>query len=357
MVRKNRPSILFLMETKNNKVKMETIRVKLGFDSGVYVYPEGLSGGLALWWMKEVEIDVDIASKNFIHAVISEKASSSVWAATFIYGCPTRSGRVQVWDSIREIAYSERLPWLCMGDFNQVLSVEDKLGGVSPSQNLLSAFHEMISSCGLVDLEFKGPKFTWRNNRRDDAFIMERIDMAFANADWREMHEHAMVLVEAAIGSDHNPLILNTTPTPNKVGKPFKFESFWVTDEECKRVVSDSWKHDNERSKMFAVCKKLRGCKDNLKAWSRGKFGNLRLKIATIKEQLLDIQKRLEQGFNLDCEAKEKRLLSELEDLWQKDAMFWHQRSRIKWLQMGDKNSHFFHLSTIQRGNGIRLSV
>ncbi|KAG5517160.1 hypothetical protein RHGRI_037799 [Rhododendron griersonianum] len=239
MVRKNRPSILFLMETKNNKVKMETIRVKLGFDSGVYVDPEGLSGGLALWWMKEVEIDVDIVSKNFIHAVISEKASSSVWAATFIYGCPTRSGRVQVWDSIREIAYSERLPWLCMGDFNQVLSVEDKLGGVSPSQNLLSAFHEMISSCGLVDLEFKGPKFTWRNNRREDAFIMERIDMAFANADWREMHEHAMVLVEAAIGSDHNPLILNTTPTPNKVGKPFKFESFWVTDEECKRVVSD----------------------------------------------------------------------------------------------------------------------
>ncbi|KAF7133101.1 hypothetical protein RHSIM_Rhsim09G0068100 [Rhododendron simsii] len=308
MVCKNRPSILFLMETKNNKVKMETIRVKLGFDSGVYVDPEGLSGGLALWWMKEIEIDVDITSRNFIHVVISEKASSSVWAATFIYGCPTRTGRVQVWDSIREIAYSERLRWLCMGDFNQVSSVEDKLGGVSPSQTFLSDFHEMISNCGLVDLEFKGPKFTWRNNRREEAFIMERIDMAFANADWRELHEHAIVLVEAAIGSDHNPLILNTTPTLNKVGKPFKFESFWVSDAECKGVVSDSWKCDDERSKMSAVCKMLRRCKDNLKAWSHGKFGNLRLKIVAIKEQLLEIQKRLEQGFNPDCVAQEKSL-------------------------------------------------
>lgn len=69
---------------------------------------------------------------------------------------------------------------------------------------------------------------------------MKCIDMAFANAEWRELHEHAVVLVEAAIGSDHNPLLLNTLPPRNKVGKPFKFESFWVMDGECKGVISDS---------------------------------------------------------------------------------------------------------------------
>ncbi|KAH7860566.1 hypothetical protein Vadar_014937 [Vaccinium darrowii] len=49
LVHKNRPSIVFLMESKNNKVKLETIRCKLGFDGSCYVDPEGLSGGLALW--------------------------------------------------------------------------------------------------------------------------------------------------------------------------------------------------------------------------------------------------------------------------------------------------------------------
>ncbi|XP_058198434.1 uncharacterized protein LOC131313954 [Rhododendron vialii] len=105
--------------------------------------------------------------------------------------------------------------------------------------------------------------------------------MAFANVEWRKLHEHAVFLVEVAIGSDHNPLLLNNLPPRNKVGKPFKFESF------------NGWG-------MQKVCKKLRGCKENLKVWSHSKFGNLSIKIAAIKDQLLDIQKCLEQGFNPD---------------------------------------------------------
>ncbi|KAF7131646.1 hypothetical protein RHSIM_Rhsim09G0090900 [Rhododendron simsii] len=238
LVRKNRPSIIFLMETKNHKAKMEAIRRNLMFDESSYVEPEGFSGGLALWWTKDVEVDVEL-----------------------------------------------------------VMSVEDKLGGNLPSQNSLSSFHDMISKCGLVDLEFKGPKFTWRNNCIGDNFIMERIDMAFANAKWRELHDQALVFVETAIGSDHNPLLLKTTEALNKVGKPFKFESFWVTKEECKEVVSEAWCQRNEGSKMYNVCKKLRGCKEKLKLWSFKKFGNLRLKIAVTKDQLAEVQKQIENGF------------------------------------------------------------
>lgn len=207
----------------------------------------------------------------------------------------------------------------------------------------------MISDCGLVDLEFKGPKFTWRNNREEDSFIMERIDMAFADSKWRELHEHAKVFVEAAVGSDHNPLILNTEVPLNKAGKPFRFESFWVTDVECLSVVTDAWNQQQVGPPMLKVCKKLRACKEGLKDWSQRKFGVLKLRIEATKEQLLVVQKQLEQGFNHELVAEERGLARCLEDLWQKEAMYWHQRSRIKWLQMGDRNSRFFHLSTIQR--------
>ncbi|XP_057425948.1 uncharacterized protein LOC130719340 [Lotus japonicus] len=38
-----------------------------------------------------------------------------------------------------------------------------------------------------------------------------------------------------------------------------------------------------------------------------------------------------------------------IKQLWRQEEIYWNQRSRVKWLQWGDKNTHFFHASTIQR--------
>ena len=38
------------METKNKEEKLEMLRRRNGFEKGCYVEPEGLSGGLAVWW-------------------------------------------------------------------------------------------------------------------------------------------------------------------------------------------------------------------------------------------------------------------------------------------------------------------
>lgn len=141
---------------------------------------------------------------------------------------------------------------------------------------------------------------------------MEWIDMAFANAGWRELYPQATVFVEAAVGSDHNPLTLNTSLPLNKVGKPFRFESFWVTEEDCRSIVSLAWSKDWEGSMMLAMCKKLRGCKELLKEWDRTKFRDLRLRIAVTKEQLLDVQKQLGNGDNPDFRALEEKLIRKL---------------------------------------------
>ncbi|KAF7154187.1 hypothetical protein RHSIM_Rhsim01G0110800 [Rhododendron simsii] len=349
MVHRNCPSIVFLMETKNNKVKLEAIRRRFHSTSSKYVEPEGLAGGLALWWNNDVSVDVEVANKNVMHTVISSLVDSRCWVSTFVYGSPTHAGKELVWNMIRGIACSENIPWMCIGDFNQVLSVEDKRGGNIPNMGRIRVFQEMLEECGLTDLECKGPRFTWRNNRNASDFIMERIDIAFANARWREIFDTALVMVEVAVGSDHNPLILNTDFSLNKVKKPFKFESFWTTDEACKQIIDDMWAQNVAGSDMFRLCKKLRGCKDKLKEWHKKNFEDLRLQIAVLKDHLEDIQKKSEVGFSPERYIEEKVVITKLADLWQKESMFWHQRSRVNWLRMGDRNTRFFHLTTIQR--------
>lgn len=62
------------------------------------------------------------------------------------------------------------------------------------------------------------------------------------------------------------------------------------------------------------------------------KFRDLGEKTLVAKVHLIGVQDQLGRGFNPDLVSLERNLTSTLKDLWQKDAMFWHQRSHIKWL-------------------------
>lgn len=58
--------MLFLMETKNKKERLVDLKLQLGYDNVFVVEPEGLSGGLALLWKREVVVDIKFADKNLI---------------------------------------------------------------------------------------------------------------------------------------------------------------------------------------------------------------------------------------------------------------------------------------------------
>ncbi|KAK2664585.1 hypothetical protein Ddye_003159 [Dipteronia dyeriana] len=67
------------------------------------------------------------------------------------------------------------LPWRCIGDFNEVLYNYEQEGGVKKPQSQLESFREAVDYCGLEDLGFSGPPFTW-SNKRDIGHIQERFD-------------------------------------------------------------------------------------------------------------------------------------------------------------------------------------
>ena len=64
--------IVFLLETKLKKKRMERVRDRMGFANGLLVPSRGYSGGLALLWKREVNLNVKSFSNFPIDATVTE---------------------------------------------------------------------------------------------------------------------------------------------------------------------------------------------------------------------------------------------------------------------------------------------
>lgn len=304
------------------------------------------SGGLALWWTNEVDLDIRFKSKNIIRAIVTRLSHSFSFVSTFIYAPPKRSDRNMFWKDFVKMGRESSFPWLCVGDFNEIGASWEKRGGSLGRDNRVENFQATISECALMDLEFKGNAFTWTNNQREEANICERIDRAMANVEWRQHFPKAQVFHEVVLGSDHCPLILNCTLPLKRVPKLFKFESMWSTHPTCEDIISDSWDSRVQGSSMFRLAQKLRNCRQSLKEWSAKEFGNNKRKLEALKSQLAVIQVDCPSDSNMGDMYQIKK---EIETLLDREEMYYHQRSRINWLRYGDRNTSFFHASVIQR--------
>lgn len=58
---------------------------------------------------------------------------------------------------------------------------------------------------------------------------------------------------------------------------------------------------------------------------------------------------------HLQDQNEMKKIQKEIMELWKQEEKFWGQRSRLKWLKWGDRNSKFFHATTVQRRNRNRI--
>lgn len=92
--------------------------------------------------------------------------------------------------------------------------------------------------------------------------------------------------------------------------------------------------------------KKLRKCRRSLINWSKATFKNAAREIPVLQNKLQQALNLPNHLINWDDITK---LKASIDRLWKQEESYWNQRSRIKWLQCGDRNTKFFHATTIQR--------
>ena len=82
------------------------------------------------------------------------------------------------------------LPWICIGDFNEILSVNEKQGGEPRSEWQMANFREVLDNCRLRDMGFKCARFTWCNRRDEQDQVYVRLNCGVANQEWYDLLPH-----------------------------------------------------------------------------------------------------------------------------------------------------------------------
>ena len=124
---KHRPDFLFLSETKQDLVYLQGLQSHFGYDNLVTVDPVGASGGLALFYNNEYQVDILYTSNRMID--VETLALGKKVYMTFVYGEPVQQLRDQVWERLTRYGLARSEPWFIIGDLNKITGNHEKDGG------------------------------------------------------------------------------------------------------------------------------------------------------------------------------------------------------------------------------------
>ena len=350
IMRAQDPAVLFLAETWADDDRLSKICDDLHFDEKWVVPRVTRAGGLALLWKNTIQIDVDSSSLNHIDVIVN-KGKADSWRFTGIYGFPEASWKSDTWSLLRNLHRKYTLPWLCAGDFNEILMSHKKLGGGLRSAAAMSEFREVVDDCGFMDLGFVGKKYTWRG-KRGNTMVLERLDHALATHSWLAQNPATRVHCFRSNVSDHYPIIINPEGVADRPCKPFRFERMWLKESGCGDTVKEAWLSPSPVSSSPLLHDKIKLCGIRLMEWSKRSFGSVRKQLGEKSKLLENAEFAAARG----ADYEPVRLLKlEVNELLDKESLMWQQRARALHLKCGDQNTRFFHNKASQRFRRNRI--
>ena len=174
-----RPNLIFLSETRALVSRMDFVRSSISFDNMLVVKASGKASGLCVMWKEGISVREVEYNKNLIAITVSDFVCE--WLMVRFYGPPYFSKKKKAWENIMALLESHQGPWMCIGDFNYVISEDEVSGGRKGCSLATNYLKELMFEFEAIDLGFLGSKFTWAKGGWGNASIKRRLDRGITN--------------------------------------------------------------------------------------------------------------------------------------------------------------------------------
>ena len=165
------------------------------------------------------------------------------------------------------------------------------------------------------------------------------------------MYPEALVNHLARTHSDHCPVLLCLdAPSGTRLIRPFRFQPMWLSHPAFPDFVSPTWAED------LSLKPNVEKFTRDVISWNKDVFGNIFHKKNRVEARLRGVQASIAHRPSEALFRLENQLQREFLDILKQEEEFRSVKSRYNWLIQGDRNTKFFHISTLIRRKGNRVS-
>ncbi|XP_057774769.1 uncharacterized protein LOC130993749 [Salvia miltiorrhiza] len=347
------PILMGIYEPKNDFIKIPTaFWNSIGLFPAFQNFRHGRSPNIWVCAAPHVTVSLVFSSNQTIIVDCTWKNFS--FRAAFIHGDNSPSERRRLWIDLLTFIVGKVV---CIGDFNAVKGAHERKSTCLPNATSCTEFGDFISASGMIESNTTGLFFTWYGRRNMPSHVESVLDRCLFSNDFADLWDSLNTHVLPRFTSDHSPLIFQCFERAAIKHRPFKFLNMWLVHQDFRDFVKNSWKEPIGVScPLLKIMVKLKRLRTSLKRWNKEVFGHVDVGINQFQAALERVQQRIAvEGYSAPLFDKEVEIQARLGTMLLRKDLLLKQKSRIRWLNDGDRNTNFFHNSIKVRRKQLHL--
>ncbi|XP_070023440.1 uncharacterized protein LOC142179626 [Nicotiana tabacum] len=180
-IRENKVVLIADLENRVKETKAEGIIKKI-FNNWRWTanYSQAPGGRIWIAWdQTRVDFKGYEMHQQYIIGEVTERQNGNKFRFGVVYDKHTIQDRKILWEDMKKAIASATDPCVLMGDYNTILTNEDRAKGTPVQEFEVKNFKDFIWRNGLTELKTVGRKYTWTNNH-----VHNKIDRILVIAAW-----------------------------------------------------------------------------------------------------------------------------------------------------------------------------